>query len=131
MDVEILEPRRFFSVTVTPTSSGVYEITGDASDDVITVSVNQATSQFTMDGQTYDDAQYLMVDGGAGDDTISVTSSDPADPVMVAAAISGGDGNDDITLNFDGGVWGGNGDDTIRVSDSFYGSVTEKPATIT
>jgi hypothetical protein len=118
---ELLERRRLFSVTVTEDSPGFYEINGDNSDNVITVSVSQANGTFTVDSATYTDVSYLYVNGNGGNDTISVTSSDG--PGNIGASIVTGNGNDDITLGLGGGVWAGGGDDTIHVSDSYWGDI--------
>ena len=117
--LESLEGRRLFSVTVAEGYPGYYEIHGDAADDAIAVSVSQNDGTFTLDGQLYTDVSYVSVDGGGGNDQISILSSDG--PGSIGAGVVGGDGNDQITLNFDGGVWAGAGDDTVRLSDSFRG----------
>jgi Ca2+-binding RTX toxin-like protein len=121
MHFQTLELRRFLSVTVVQDYPGYYEVNGDSTDDniAITVSTNDAT--FSVDGNTYTDVSYIMVNGGPGNDTISINSIDGPDGV--GAAVSGGAGNDSITTNLDASVWAGEGDDTIRVADSFQGQV--------
>jgi hypothetical protein len=52
MPFESLERRRLFSVTVTETFPGYYEIVGDASDDAIAVSVDQAGESLSLGGST-------------------------------------------------------------------------------
>jgi Ca2+-binding RTX toxin-like protein len=62
---------------------------------------------------------YIFVHGAGGEDNISVTSVDGTG--SIGASITGDDGNDSIKLNFDGGVWGGDGNDVIYLTDSFQG----------
>src|SRR5262249_40138148 len=119
LKLEDLEPRRLFAVTVTEGYNGAYEVDSDDASDNIQISVNQHDHTFTLDGNTYNDVGYIQVMGNGGDDTISVTSVDRSGDIT--AVICGGDGNDNLTLNFDGGIWGGDGDDTINLSNSFYG----------
>ena len=121
MQIEQLECRRLFSVSVNETSPGYYEINGDESDNVIVVSVSQDDGSFTLDGNTYTGVNYIYVYGKGGNDTIQVSA--PA-PGSIGASIDGGDGNDQLSLNFDGGIWGGAGDDVINLADSFQGNVS-------
>jgi Ca2+-binding RTX toxin-like protein len=121
MDVETLESRKLFSVTVSQGYPGFYEVDGDASDDTISISVSQTNGTFTLDNTTYTDVQYVAVNSGGGADTVSVLSADGSG--MAGAAISGGEGDDNLSLNFDGAIWGGDGNDSIHISDSFYGEV--------
>jgi Ca2+-binding RTX toxin-like protein len=121
MHIESLEDRRLLSVTVTEGYPGFYEVYGDASDDVITIDVSQVNETFTLDGTTYTSAAYIMIHSFGGDDVISVTASDG--PGSVGASISSGDGNDSVTLNFGGAMWGGNGNDTLSITDAFYGEI--------
>jgi RTX calcium-binding nonapeptide repeat (4 copies) len=119
--VEELEERRFKSVTVTEGYTGFYDIQGDDSDNAINVAVSQTNQTFTLDGVTYSDVQYIQVEGNGGNDTISVTADDNTDDNQIGAAISGGAGDDVLTLNFSGGIWGGDGNDIIHLTDSYYG----------
>lgn len=119
LQVENLEPRRLFAVTVNEGYPGFFEVDSDAESDNIQISVNQHDHTFTLDGNTYTDVGYIQVFGNEGDDTISVTSVDGSGDI--GAVISGGDGNDNLTLNFDGGLWAGEGDDVLNLSGSFYG----------
>ncbi|HEX3357660.1 MAG TPA: hypothetical protein VHS31_11880 [Tepidisphaeraceae bacterium] len=121
-EIEALEERRFKSVTVNEGFTGFYDIQGDESDNVISVSVSQTNSTFTLDGTTYTDVQYIQVEGNGGNDTISVTADDSSDDDEIGAAISGGAGDDNLTLNFGGGIWGGDGNDIIHLTNSFYGT---------
>ena len=121
MWIENLERRRLLSVTVNETSSGFYEIHGDDSDNTIVVSVSQDDQSFTLDGVTYTGVYYIYVFGHGGNDVISVSAPSAG---SIAASIDGGDGNDQLSLNFDGGIWGGEGDDVINLADSFRGVVS-------
>src|SRR6266496_2189800 len=100
MRIEALERRRLLSVTVNETSPGFYEINGDDSDNVIVVSVSQDDQLVTVDGVTYGGVYYLYVFGHGGDDRIDVSASSAG---SIAASIDGGDGDDQLSLNFDGG----------------------------
>jgi Ca2+-binding RTX toxin-like protein len=121
MQIEMLERRCLLSVTVNQTSPGYYEIDGDESDNSINVSVSQDDQTFTLDGTTYTGVSYIFVYGKGGNDIINVSAPHPG---SIAASIDGGDGNDQLSLNFDGGVWGGEGDDIINIADSFQGVVS-------
>lgn len=120
MHIETLEPRRLRSATVEQTFPGYYEIAGDESDDVIVVNVDQDQATFTLDGVTYSGVSYIYVYGKGGNDSIDVSAPTPG---SIGASIDGGDGNDHLALNFDGGIWAGAGDDTIDLRDSFQGEV--------
>jgi Ca2+-binding RTX toxin-like protein len=87
---------------------------------VIDVSVSQTDQTFTVNGNAYSGVEYILVNGYGGDDYISVVSLDGSG--IISSSISGGEGNDDITLNFDGGVWAGVGDDSLHLSDAFRGT---------
>jgi Ca2+-binding RTX toxin-like protein len=117
--LEPLERRRLFTVTVTEGYPGFYEVDGDASAEFIDISVSQVNSTFTVDNVTYDEVAYLQVHGNGGGDFINVSSTDGTG--SFAAVISGGEGDDYIFLNFDGGIWGDDGDDVIDLSESYYG----------
>lgn len=121
MQIEPLERRRLLTVTVNETYPGYFEINGDGSDNAIVVSVSQDDGTFTLDGNTYTDVSYIYVYGNAGNDTIQVSA--PA-PGSIGASVDGGDGADHLSLNFDGGIWGGAGDDVIDLADSFQGNVS-------
>ena len=101
MKIELLERRRLLSVAVAQTSPGYFEIQGDDSPNPINVQVSQGDDSFTLDGVTYSNVNFISVFGNGGDDTINVQSSDG--PGEIGAAIDGGAGNDNISLNFDGG----------------------------
>ena len=118
--VEPLEHRRLCSVTVTQTWTGYYTIQGTPAADNIDISVNRTTGTFTVDGVTFTGAQYLNVIGGDGNDSIRVSGTGSG---SLAASISGGAGNDNISLNFDGAIWGDDGDDNINLYDAFRGQV--------
>lgn len=121
MLLETLERRSLLTVTVNQGYPGYFEITGDANDNEIAVSVSQNNYYFVLDNITYFDVMYIAIDGGGGNDTISVTSFDG--PGYIAAAVQGGIGNDTIDLGIPGGVWGGDGDDDISLTDSYRGEV--------
>ena len=118
MKFETLERRRLFSVTVVQGYPGFYEVYGDESDDVIQVSFS-GDGTFTVEGDTYGDVAYVSIFGNGGDDIIDVG---PA-PWPVGVSANGGHGNDTITLNSAGGIWGDEGNDIIHLNNSFRGTV--------
>jgi Ca2+-binding RTX toxin-like protein len=120
MRIEALEARRLRSVTVHEGYPGFYEIVGDDAPDEISVSVSMADESFTLDGAAYTSVSYILVHGGGGNDNVSVVSLDGAG--SISASISGDEGDDNITLNFDGGVWAGSGNDILNLSDAFRGT---------
>jgi Ca2+-binding RTX toxin-like protein len=117
--LEALDPRRLLSVTVNEGYPGFYDISGDDSPNVISVSVSMADQSFTLDGATYSFVSYIIVHGFGGDDAISVISVDGRG--SIGASLFGDDGNDDLTLNFNGAVWAGSGNDVLHLTDSFRG----------
>jgi Ca2+-binding RTX toxin-like protein len=119
MSIETLERRRLCSVTVTEGYPGYYEIDGDEAANDISVSVSMAGETFTLDGVTYTGVAYVTVCGKGGDDTIRLTTADG--PGSIGASVSGGSGDDQVSLNFDGAVWAGSGNDTLDLADSFRG----------
>jgi Ca2+-binding RTX toxin-like protein len=121
MHIETLEGRQFLTATVVEGYPGYYEIHGDASDDVIDVSVSQSGQSFTLDGTTYSNVAYISVQGYGGDDFISIRSDEGQG--SIAAGVAAGDGRDTVLVNFDGAIWGGGDDDILYLSDSFYGGV--------
>ena len=119
MYIETLEGRRFLTATVVEGYPGFYEIHGDGSDDTIDVSVSQSGQSFTVDGATYSNVSYIAVHSYGGDDLVSIHSDEGAG--SIAVGVAAGDGRDTVLVNFDGAIWGGNDDDIIYLSDSFYG----------
>jgi Ca2+-binding RTX toxin-like protein len=117
--IESLETRRHFNATVTELYPGFYEVQGSDEDDGIGIEVSMNDESFTLDGNTYTGLAYLYIHGAGGNDYIDVASTDGAG--SIGASITGDDGNDYISLNFGGGVWGGNGDDIVFLTDAFSG----------
>lgn len=120
MFVESLEDRRLRSVTVVPGYPGFFEIFGDDSDNEITVDVDGDAHTFTIDGQVFSGVEQLAVYGGGGNDLILVSGRAGFN---VSASIDGQGGDDILSLNFDGAVRGGEGNDRIYLYDSFQGEV--------
>lgn len=121
MPFETLENRSLFDATVTEIYPGVYSVEGTPADDVIYAEVSMADETFTLDGATYSDVSYIVVQGNGGYDILGVMSMDG--PGSIACSIVGGEDSDYIRLNFDGGVWGGGGNDEMLLTDSFRGQV--------
>jgi Ca2+-binding RTX toxin-like protein len=121
MIVETMEGRTLFSVTVSEGYPGFYDIVGDDADDAIHVSVDMAAETFTLDGVTYGGVAYISVLSGGGHDSISLAGS--SDEGYITAGVDAGPGDDSISINFDGSVWAGDGDDTLDLSDAFRGEV--------
>jgi Ca2+-binding RTX toxin-like protein len=119
MRIENLERRCLLSVAVNETSPGYFDVIGDGSNDTIIISVSQDEQTFILSGITYTGVSYISVYGNGGNDTIDVSAPGAG---SIAAGIDGGDGDDNLTLNFDGGIWGGEGDDIINLADSFQGT---------
>jgi hypothetical protein len=121
MMIERLERRRLLSVTVQQTSPGYYEVHADDSGNNIAISVSQNDQTFSLDGASYDNVAFIDVYGGAGSDNISLNSVDGAG--SIGAAVDSGQGDDNVSMNFDGGIWVGNGNNIIHLQDSFRGEV--------
>ena len=116
--IETFESRRLFAVVVSQGFPGFYEVTGDAADDVITISIDQAARTFSLDGVVYGGVSAVNVYGNGGNDTVSIDGINGVAPI--GASVLGGDGNDTITINNVGtAVWGGFGDDRLEFNDSY------------
>lgn len=120
MNIETMEGRTLFSVTVSEVSPGYYQFDGDADADQIDISVDMENHTLTFEDVVYSDVAYILVNGGGGGDTISVAATAPGD---IAAGISGDEGCDYIVCNFDAVISGGNGADEIHLGDAFGGQV--------
>jgi Ca2+-binding RTX toxin-like protein len=110
-----------YVVTVVETYPGMYEITGDDHHDIIDITVSMGDSTFTLSGTTYANVSAISVKTNGGSDSVRVHSIDG--PGSISAAIDLGIGHDNASLNFDGGIWGGPGMDTLSLTDSFRGIV--------
>ncbi|MEO6437222.1 MAG: hypothetical protein ABIP55_15885 [Tepidisphaeraceae bacterium] len=117
--LESLETRRLFSVIVSEAYPGFYEVHGDNDSDDISVTVSMNEESFTLEGNTYYGVGFISIHSYGGDDTVSVISVDGAG--YIAAAVSSGEGDDIVTLNFDGSIWAGSGADILYLTDSFRG----------
>jgi Ca2+-binding RTX toxin-like protein len=118
MFLESLEGRRLLTVTISQGYPGFYEIHGDESDNEIFIEVDPVEQTFSIDGNSFGGVQHIGVFGEGGNDLIMVSA--PAS-YLVSASIDGGDGDDILSLNFDGAVVGGGGNDRIYLYDSFRG----------
>lgn len=117
--IERLEHRALFALSVTEGFPGFYEITGDGEDDTASIHVDQANALFTLNGQVYGGALYVVVSTGSGSDTVTVDSSGVG---AIGVSVFGEDGNDVIALSgLTGGAWGGPGDDRIELGGSYRG----------
>jgi len=118
MFLESLESRRLCSATVIEGYPGFFEIYGDDNDNEITVDVDADTSTFSVDGQNFHGVQQLTVYGLGGNDLILVAANHPS---FITASIDAGEGDDVVSLNFDGAIRGGGGNDRVYLYDSFRG----------
>lgn len=117
--LERLECRRLFSVTVSQGYPGYYTISGDNSANTISVSVNQNARTFTLNGVTYGNVSYITVNGYDGNDFVTVAGS----PGVIGCTINEGNGNDSVSLSFDGAIYVGGGQDIVSLKDSFQGEI--------
>jgi Ca2+-binding RTX toxin-like protein len=118
--VETMEGRRHFTATVTEGYPGFFEVLGDASADVISISVDQVNETFTLNDVTYTEVAYIFVNSGQGNDTVTLTAADFG---YIATSVVSGAGDDIVNVDFDGSIWAGPGDDTVYLSDAFRGEV--------
>jgi Ca2+-binding RTX toxin-like protein len=116
---ETLEPRRLFAVTVVEGYPGFFEVHGDDDANSITISVNMDERTFTLDGLSYSNVNFISVWGYDGQDAISVATASPF--ATISAVLHGGNDNDSLSLNFDGAVWGDDGNDTMFLRHAFRG----------
>jgi Ca2+-binding RTX toxin-like protein len=110
-----------YAVSVVETYPGMYEITGDYHNDVVDIRVSMAQSTFSLGSNTYGNVSALTVKTNGGSDNVRVYTIDG--PGSISAAIELGIGNDIGSLNFDGGIWGGAGLDSITMTDAFRGVI--------
>ena len=114
--IELLETRRLLAFTVTQGSPGFYEVTCDAADDVVTISVDQGGHSISVNGVIYGNASFVTIYGNGGNDQISVSATGAG---SIGVSIQGGDGDDVLALSAIGGAaWGGPGGDRIDLTDS-------------
>ena len=117
MFLESLERRRLCT-TVVQGYPGFFEVYGDDGDNEISIDVSVDGGSFTLDGQLFQGVQQIAVYGLGGNDLIMVSAIPGS---SISASIDGGDGDDILSLNFDGAVRGGGGNDRIYLYDSFRG----------
>lgn len=105
--IESLEKRQLLSGSVALTPQGVLDVTGTRKNDKIAITVDhhrRGKLDVAINGKTYAlpaaAISQIDVEGGAGNDSISVDSL-----ISAPATLNGGDGNDTIIA--------GGGDDTI------------------
>jgi Ca2+-binding RTX toxin-like protein len=120
--VERLEFRRLFNASVIQTFPGFYQVDADAQTTSINVSVDQNAETFSLDGATYTDVQHIIINGNDAGDAISVNSNDACG--YIVCDVNGGAGDDTITLkSLTGAIHGGGGRNTLTLRDSWYGEV--------
>lgn len=120
MKLEHLERRRLLSVSVVERYPGFYEVYGDDHANAISIAVSAEDSSFTLDGARYGGASYISVFVFGGDDSVSVIADRPS---ALAASVDAGGGNDDVTVSGGGAIWGGDGNDVLRLADCYRGEV--------
>jgi len=120
MVVQPLERRRLYSVTVVQGYPGYYEVYGTEGADVISVAVSAADSSFMLDGVRYDGVESVSVFASSGDDTVSVVVDGPSN---IGASVDAGSGDDVVSVTGGGAIWGGGGNDTLRLVDSYRGEI--------
>jgi Ca2+-binding RTX toxin-like protein len=120
MDLETLERRRLYSVTVVQGYPGFYNVYGTEEADVIAISVSTGDSSFTLDGTRYSDVAKISVFAYGGDDVVAVYIDGPSN---ISATVEAGDGNDDVAIVGAGAIWGGYGNDTLRLINSYRGEI--------
>ena len=120
MNIETMEGRTLFSVTVSEVAPGYYQFDGDSAPDEINISLDMQNGTMSFNDTEYAGVAYIMVNGGGGNDTISVVATAPG---QIAAGINGDEGCDFIACNFDAVISGGNGGDEIHLGDAYDGMV--------
>jgi uncharacterized protein YkwD len=104
--------------------NGVLTVLGDTSPNNLQVSLNNGMLTVSPTGQSFASSAVsaIVIDGGAGDDTIVVGGG-----ITQQCWIFGGSGNDNITASGFGNdlIYGGNGNDTIASgagNDTIFGN---------
>ena len=120
MNIETMEGRTLFSVTVTEVSPGFYQFDGDSADDEIAISVDMDNATLTFNDTQYANVAHITVNAGGGNDFVNIIANAPGG---IRASIDGGDGSDVIVANFDASVWGGAGDDEIHLGDALNAEI--------
>lgn len=125
---EVLESRRLLAVDAFAVDGTLF-VCGDNGDNLIQVDQQQLTNtvNLTADGQSnsFDNIQKVVVQGGNGDDDISINTYDDAG-FLISSQVFGGNGNDIIQGG--GGsdyLDGGNGNDIVSnfVTDPNYAPI--------
>jgi Ca2+-binding RTX toxin-like protein len=120
MNIETMEGRTLFSVTVSQGDPGYYAVVGTEGADDVAISVDMDNETFTLNGETYAGVATISVNTAGGDDVVSLLAWSVG---YIGANVDTGDGDDIVTLNFDGAITAGGGNDHVDISDSFQGSV--------
>lgn len=113
------------AVKVVNAAGSTGAVTFVADDDVTTITGGSAADTLTLATVFSASAKAATIDGGAGNDKITVTANNGANITGTSVTANGGDGNDTITVkvtngssrNVDITVNGGAGDDTVIVQD--------------
>jgi Ca2+-binding RTX toxin-like protein len=123
MNFQTLERRRLLSVTVVEGYPGFFEVYGDDEPNAVAISI-AADSTFTLDGVQYGAANFIAIFTFDGNDTVTVAADGET---SVGAGVTAGAGDDVVTLSVSGAVWGEDGDDTLRIENSFRGELYGGP----
>jgi Ca2+-binding RTX toxin-like protein len=121
MRLETLERRRMLSVSVVEAYPGYYEVYGTDGPDSVAIFASNVDSSFTLDGIVYGNVSYVSVFTFDGEDIVSVVIEGTG---PIGAGVAAGGGNDDVSLIGGGAIWGEDGEDTLRLTDSFRGEVS-------
>jgi Ca2+-binding RTX toxin-like protein len=105
-------------VTVIEGYPGFFEIHGGDAADTIAVEF-RPDGALVVNEAVYGVAEYVSVFSYGGDDTVTVGRAGQ----FVGASVIAGPGNDSVSVNCAGGVWGEQGNDVLRLTNAFRGEV--------
>ena len=111
-------------------SNGVLTVNGTSGDDTIAVSNEYDATSVYVNGsqQAFPDGTVtsIVVNAGDGDDSVSVYSLPPFDYELPSVSVSGGEGNDTLTLDGDERTTldGGDGNDMLSAQGTYGTSAT-------
>lgn len=118
--IEPLEDRCLKSFTVVEGYTGYYTITDDATQSWLNVAVVNNTLLINNVNYTISNPPAsVSASLNGGNDVFDFTS----DNGNVGCSVDAGPGADTVTLHTGGAIWGGSGNDTLRIENDYRGEV--------
>jgi Ca2+-binding RTX toxin-like protein len=124
---EQFENRQMLTVTVEPEYPGYWRVIGTEGADFIMVQIDDSTQigTITYGGQEYSfpEVYVVTVEGRGGDDIISGSVVNGTSGSNGNIVLDGGAGNDNLSVANSGAIWCGPGDDVADLYDVWMGEI--------